>query len=182
MKGRYVSESVQGAEATFMLGDTRLSVSGKRVNVGQSAPEVCLADGWITEVEMLKSTTGKIRLISVIPSIQTHVCDAQTRRMNQEAAALGEQVVVLTVSADPPPVLGVWCGAAGVDRVRMLSDHQEMAFGKAYGTYVEAMRADQRALLVVDQDDVVRHIEYVPDIALQPDYEAALSVVRSLTQ
>ncbi len=175
-----MSDSVQTAEATFFLGDTPLAVSGQRLAVGQPAPDVCIADGWITETNLLASTAGKVRLISVIPCIHTHVCDAQTRRMNQEASRLGEDVVVIGVSTDPPPVQGIWCGAAGVDRVVMLSDHRAMAFGYAYGTAVEAMRADQRALFVVDQNDVVRYAEYVHTIGDQPDYAAALTVVRGL--
>jgi thioredoxin-dependent peroxiredoxin len=163
-----------------LLGKQHLDVVGERVAIGQRAPEVQLADGWITAANFLENTAGKIRLVSVIPCIQTRLCDMQTRRMNEEAASLGDQVVVVTISADPPPVQGVWCGAAGVDRVKMLSDHQEMAFGRAYGVYIPAMRAHQRSMFVIDQNDVVRYAEYVPEIGLHPDYEAALSVARSL--
>jgi thiol peroxidase len=172
--------TISTATASVLLGQERLDVLGQRVEVGQRAPEVQLADGWITAANLLESTAGKVRLISVIPCIQTRVCDMQTRRMNEEAASLGDQVVVVTISADPPPVQGVWCGAAGVDRVKMLSDHQEMAFGRAYGVYIPAMRAHQRSMFVIDQNDVVRYAEYVPEIGLHPDYEAALCVVRSL--
>ena len=172
--------TISAQPMSVLLGQLRLDVLGERVEVGQRAPEVQLADGWITAANLLESTAGKVRLISVIPCIQTRVCDMQTRRMNEEAASLGEDVVVITISADPPPVQGVWCGAAGVDRVKMLSDHQEMAFGRAYGLHIPAMRAHQRSMFVVDQNDVVRHAEYVPEIGLQPDYDAALNVVRSL--
>jgi thioredoxin-dependent peroxiredoxin len=172
--------TISAQPMSVLLGQQPLDVLGERVEVGQRAPEVQLADGWITAANLLESTAGKVRLISVIPCIQTRVCDMQTRRMNEEAASLGEDVVVITISADPPPVQGVWCGAAGVDRVKMLSDHQEMAFGRAYGLYIPAMRAHQRSMFVVDQNDVVRHAEYIPEIGLQPDYDAALNVVRSL--
>jgi thioredoxin-dependent peroxiredoxin len=164
-----------------MLGDNRLAVLGERVQVGQRAPEVELADGWITTARLLESTADKIRLISVVPCLSTPVCDAQTRRMNEAALNPGDQVIVITISADPPPVQSIWCGAAGVDRVIMLSDHREMAFGLAYGLYVEEMRADQRALFIVDQHDVVRYAEYVPEIGEQPDYDAALTALRVLT-
>jgi thioredoxin-dependent peroxiredoxin len=172
--------TISAATASVLLGQERLDVLGERVEVGQRAPEVRLADGWITAANLLESTAGKVRLISVIPCIQTRLCDMQTRRMNEEAASLGDQVVLVTISADPPPVQGVWCGAAGVDRVKMLSDHQEMAFGHAYGVYIPAMRAHQRSMFVIDQNDVVRHAEYVPEIGLHPDYETALGVVRAL--
>ncbi|MEZ4833115.1 MAG: thiol peroxidase [Caldilineaceae bacterium] len=167
-------------DMSVLLGDTKLSVQGTRLSVGDPAPEVTLADGWITSAQMLASTAGKIRLISVIPCIQTRICDMQTRRMNEEAAALGDDVVIITISADPPPVQGVWCGAAGVDRVQMLSDHQDMAFGNAYGVHVTAMRAHQRSMFVVDQNDVVRYTEYIPEIGSHPNYDAALAAVRSL--
>ncbi len=167
-------------EMSVLLGDQKLTVLGTRLSVGDRAPEVRLADGWITSTDMLESTAGKVRLISVIPCIQTRLCDMQTRRMNEEAASLADQVIVLTISADPPPVQGVWCGAAGVDRVKMLSDHQEMAFARAYGVYVPTMRALQRSMFVVDQNEIVRYAEYVPEIGSHPNYAAALAVVRSL--
>jgi thioredoxin-dependent peroxiredoxin len=169
------------AEASFMLGDNELAVLGERVQVGQKAPEVELATGWVTTAKLLESTAGKTRLISVIPCLSTPVCDAQTRRMSEAALSVSVQVVVITISADPPPVQSIWCGAAGVDRVMMLSDHQEMAFGLAYGLYVPEMRAHQRALFIVDQHDVVRYAEYVPAIGQQPDYDAALAALRTLT-
>jgi thiol peroxidase len=115
-----------------------------------------------------------------VPSIDTSVCDAQTRRMNQEAANLGEQVVVITVSVDLPMAQKRWCGAAGVERVLMLSDYLNLDFGKAYGTAVPDLGAEQRAIFVIDANDVIRYVEYVPGIGQHPNYDAALAAVRAL--
>jgi thiol peroxidase len=157
-----------------------LPVAGPTLQPGDSAPEVVLQTGFMSPFPMLANTAGKIRLISVVPSIDTSVCDLQTRRMNEEALKLGDNVVVITVSVDLPQAQKRWCGAAGVDRVVMLSDYRDMAFGNAYGTHVTELRIDQRSIFVVDADDVVRHVEYVPVIGQHPNYEAALAAVAGL--
>ncbi|GIV77103.1 thiol peroxidase [Litorilinea aerophila] len=162
------------------LKGTPLTVLGTPVQVGEQAPEVTLATGMTTSARLLADSAGKIRLVSVVPSIDTGICDAQTRRMNEEAARLGEQVVVLTVSADLPMAQSRWCGAAGVERVRMLSDHKEMAFGQAYGTWVKELRLNQRAIFIIDAQDTVRYAEYVPEIAQHPDYDGALQALQAL--
>ena len=161
-------------------GETTLEVSGSRVAVGNKAPDVALADSLTTKYNLLGDSAGKVRLVSVIPSIDTGICDAQTRRMNEEASSLGDGVVILTVSADLPMAQERWCGAAGVANVKMLSDYLDMAFGAAYGTTVDALRLEQRAIFVIDADDTVRYAEYVPEIAQHPDYDAALDAVKGL--
>lgn len=166
---------------TVTLRDQTFTLLGTPVAVGDRAKDVTLTDGMTTTFRLLGDTAGKVRLISVIPSIDTGICDLQTRRMNEEAAKLGENVVVLTVSADLPMAQKRWCGAAGVDRVKMLSDHVDMAFGDAYGTWVQELRLDQRAMLIVDSNDVVRYVEYVPAIPQHPDYEAALAALKAMS-
>lgn len=168
------------SERTVAFRDTQLSVLGKALQPGDKAPEVELATGFLAKSKLLADTAGKIRLVSVVPSIDTSVCDAQTRRMNQEAANLGERVVVVTVSVDLPMAQKRWCGAAGVERVLMLSDYLNLDFGKAYGTAVPDLGADQRAIFVIDADDVIRYVEYVPGIGQHPNYDAALAAVRAL--
>jgi len=163
-----------------LRSDTAFPVSGTPLAVGDKAPEVTLADGLLSTFDVLGDTAGKVRLISVVPSIDTGICDAQTRRMNEEASALGDGAVVLTVSADLPMAQERWCGAAGVENVKMLSDYKEMAFGSAYGTKIDTLRLDQRAIFIVDDNDTVRYIEYVPEIAQHPDYDAALAALRDL--
>lgn len=168
------------SERTVAFRDTQLRVLGDALQPGDKAPEVELATGFLTKSRLLADTAGKIRLVSVVPSIDTSVCDAQTRRMNQEAANLGEQVVVITVSVDLPMAQKRWCGAAGVERVLMLSDYLNLDFGKAYGTAVPDLGAEQRAIFVIDADDVIRYVEYVPGIGQHPNYDAALAAVRAL--
>ncbi len=161
-----------------LKGDTVFALVGSPVAVGDKAPDVTLDDGGFgSTFDLLGDTAGKVRLVSVVPSIDTGICDAQTRRLNEEASSLGENVIVLTVSADLPFAQARWCGAAGVDRVKMLSDHRDMAFGNAYGTNVEAARIDQRAIFIIDENDIVRYAEYVPEIAQHPDYDAALAAL-----
>ena len=165
---------------TVAFRDKQLNVGGAALQPGDNAPEVVLHTGFLTTAPLLETTAGKVRLISVVPSIDTSVCDAQTRRMNEEASNLGEDVVIVTVSADLPMAQKRWCGAAGVERVLMLSDYHNLAFGEAYGTAVPDLGVDQRAIFVVAPDNTVRYVEYVPGIGQHPNYEAALAAVREL--
>jgi thiol peroxidase len=168
------------SQRTMGFRDMQLEVQGPTLAPGDKAREVTLQTGFLSPYNLLERTAGKVRLISVVPSIDTGVCDMQTRRMNEEAVKLGENVVVLTVSVDLPQAQKRWCGAAGVDRVQMLSDYKDMAFGDAYGTHVSAMRIEQRAMFVVDAADTVRYVEYVPVIGQHPNYDAALEAVKAL--
>jgi thioredoxin-dependent peroxiredoxin len=158
-----------------------LTVLGPVLKPGQMAAEVCLNDkGFDGTRYLLESTEGKVRLINVVPSLGTGICDAQTRRFNQEAAILGEDVVIITVSVDLPFAQQEWCAAKGVDRVIMLSDHRDMAFGDHYGTHIKELRVEQRAVFVVDKCAVVRYVQYVPEIAQHPNYDAVLNAVRDV--
>ena len=168
------------SERTVAFRDKALEVVGPALQPGDKAPEVTLSTGFLATSRLLADTAGKIRLISTSPSIDTSLCDAQTRRMNQEAAGLGDSVVVITVSVDMPAAQKRWCGAAGIEQVLMLSDYMDLAFGRAYGTAVPELGAEQRALFVVDSQDTIRYVEYVPGIGQHPDYEAAVAAVRGL--
>lgn len=163
------------------LKGTPQTVRGEVLKVGDKAPNFTLTANDFSKVT-LDASAGKIRLISVVPSLFTGLCDSQTRRFNEEAASLGEDVVILTVSADFPTAQANWCGAAGVDRVQTLSDHMDMNFGDAYGTHILERRWEQRSVFVVDKDDVVRYVEYVPEIAQHPDFDAAVTAVREIIQ
>jgi thiol peroxidase len=123
---------------------------------------------------------GKPLIISVIPSIDTGVCSRQTRRFNEAAAALGDRVNILAVSADLPFAQARWCGAEGIDRIVMGSDYKDMNFGDAYGTHVKELRWESRAAFVVAKDGVIRYAEYVPAGGLEPTYDAVLEVARGL--
>ena len=170
------------SERTVSFRDKQLKIEGTDLKPGDKAPEVTLYTGFMAGVPMLASTAGKVRLISVVPSIDTSVCDLQTRRMNEEASKLGEDVVVITVSVDLPQAQKRWCGAAGVERLVMLSDYMHLDFGKAYGTAIPDVGVDQRSVFVVDASDTVRYVEYVPVFGEDTDYEAALEAVRGVLQ
>lgn len=113
--------------------------------------------------------------------LDTGVCDAQTRRFNEEAAALGEQVEILTVSVDLPFAQARWCGAAGVDKVTTLSDYKTRSFGEAYGVFIKELALDMRAVFVIDQQDTIQYVEYLSEMTEHPNYEAALEAVKKLT-
>jgi thiol peroxidase len=152
---------------------------GPELKVGDKAPDFT-AVGKDLKPVTFEATRGKIRIFSVVPSLDTPVCDAQTRRFNQEALGL-PGVAVYTVSMDLPFGQSRWCAAAGVSNVTMLSDHKDGAFGANYGTLIKELRLESRAIFVVDEQDVLRHVEYVREIATHPDYDAALEAVRKLT-
>jgi thiol peroxidase len=147
------------------------------LKAGDDAPDFNLVDNSLKPVT-LKDTSGKVRIISVIPSLDTPVCDAQTKKFNEELANL-PGVDVLTVSMDLPFAQKRWCGAFGVDKVKMLSDHKEASFGSNYGTLIKELRIESRAIFVVDGADKILHAEYVKEVADHPNYEAALSAARS---
>lgn len=157
---------------------TPLTLLGNELAVGQAAPEFKLLANDLSPVTLADSA-GKVRLISVVPSLDTGVCDQQTRRFNEEAAALGDNVVILTVSADLPFAQGRWCGAAGISAVKTLSDHYDMNFADAYGVHIKELRLDTRAIFVVDSAGKLVHVEYVPEMTDHPNYDAALAAVKS---
>jgi thiol peroxidase len=160
------------------FGGKPVTLVGPEIRVGDKAPNFEVVANDLSTVT-LNDTKGKVRLISVVPSLDTGVCDAQTRRFNEEAANLGDHVVILTISADLPFAQKRWCGAAGIDRVQTLSDHRQMSFGSAYGTYMKELRLECRAVFVVDSNDTVTYVEYVPEVTQHPNYEAALAAVKA---
>jgi thiol peroxidase len=161
------------------LKGNALTLIGPELKQGDRAPEFEVVDTNLAPVN-LQQTGKSVRIISVVPSLDTPVCDAQTKRFNDELAKL-PGVEVLTVSMDLPFAQKRWCGAFGVDRVKMLSDHKSGSFGAAYGTLIKELRIQSRAIFVVDKDNVVRHVEYVKEVTDHPDYQAALQAARSIT-
>ena len=158
-----------------------LTVIGDKLQVGDKAPDFALANNlFSTATVTLGESTGKVRLISVVPSLNTGICDAQTRRFDEEISKYGDNVVAYTVSVDLPIAQQNWCTNAGVDKVQMLSDYRAMSFGSAYGTYIKELRIEQRAVFIVDADDTIRYTEYVPTIGQHPDYDSALAVLKKL--
>lgn len=163
--------------ATTLRGKP-FTLVGPELKAGDPAPNFETVDNGLQPVT-LSSTGNSIRIFSVVPSLDTPVCDAQTKRFNEEAAALSG-VDIYTVSMDLPFAQKRWCGAFGVDKVKMLSDHREGSFGSAFGTLIKELRIESRAIFVVDKDNVIRHAEYVSEVADHPNYEKALSTAKSL--
>src|SRR3989338_8255581 len=157
-----------------------LTLIGPEITTGQKAPDFQVLAQDLSPVT-LASSRGKTRLISVVPSLDTSVCDAQTRRFNQEAAQL-PNVAILTISADLPFAQKRWCGAAGIDKVQVLSDHKETSFATAYGVLIKELRLLSRSIFVIDAGDTVRYVEYVPEGTSHPNYDAALAAARQLAK
>src|SRR5258706_15434950 len=146
--------------ATTLKGNPKTLI-GPELKPGDAAPDFSVTDGTLSPVS-LKDTGSNVRIISVVPSLDTPVCDAQTKRFNEEAAKL-PGVDILTVSMDLPFAQKRWCGAFGVDRVKMLSDHRSGSFGEAYGTLIKDLRIESRAIFVLDKDNTIRHVENVTE-------------------
>lgn len=156
-----------------------LTLVGNVVKAGDQAPDFTVNKS-LTDQVSLKEYAGKVKLISVVPSLDTGVCDAQTRRFNEEAAKLGENVVILTISNDLPMAQARWCGAAGVDRVITLSDYKDLSFGTAYGVVIKEFRLLMRSIFVVDANDKVQYAEYLGEMTEHPNYEKAIEAVKAL--
>ncbi len=155
-----------------------LTLIGSEIKVGDKAPDAELV-GNDMKPARLSEYEDKVRILSSVPSLDTPVCDMEVRRFNKEAADLGD-VAILTVSMDLPFAQKRWCGAAGVELVRTLSDHRAADFGEKYGVLIKELRLLARAVFVVDREGVVRYIEIVDDLTHEPDYDAALSAARKL--
>ena len=156
-----------------------IALLGKEVKVGDKAPAFTLLDNDLGE-KTLSDYAGKVKVISVVPSLDTGVCDAQTRWFNQNVSKLGENVVVLTVSVDLPFAQKRWCGAAGIDKVETLSDHRDLSFGENYGFILEGLRLLSRGIVVIDKDDVIRYVEYVPEVTSAVNFDAAEAATKAL--
>lgn len=156
-----------------------MTLLGPELKAGDQAPGFTVVDTTLTPVT-LATYAGKIKVVSAVPSLDTPVCDTETRRFNQEAANLPGEVVVLTVSLDLPFAQKRWCGAAGIDRVVTLSDYRDRSFGLAYGVLIDELKLLSRSIFVIDRNDIIRYIQHVPEVTQEPDYAAVLAAVRSL--
>ncbi|RSD10788.1 thiol peroxidase [Amycolatopsis eburnea] len=154
-----------------------VTLLGPAVGVGDQAPDFTLVAPDMSPVASA-SLAGRVRIVSVVPSLETPVCDLQTRRFNEEVAGLGD-VSVLTVSVDLPFAQARWCGAAGIEGALVGSDHRDLSFGTAYGVVIKEFRLLARAVFVIDANDTVVHAEYVPEIGEHPDYDAVLAAAKS---
>jgi len=166
-------------KGAITLRGNPLTLLGKEIKAGASAPDVELLDNELKPVRF-SDYKGKVLVVSAVPSLDTPTCDMETRRFNTEAAKLGDSVVILTISTDLPFAQKRWCGAAGVDRVKTLSDHRETAFGLAYGVLIKELRLLARSIFVVDKNGVVQYVQHVKEVAQEPDYGAVIEAVKKL--
>ncbi len=157
-----------------------LTLVGPSLKVGDAAPDFQALKNDLSPFS-LTEVKGKIVVISVVPSLDTPVCDIQTRRFNQEAAIMGDNIAVLTISMDLPFAQARWCGAADAKNLTTLSDHREASFANAYGQLIKELRLLARAVFVISKDGKIAYMQQVPEITTEPDYEAALQAVKKLT-
>jgi thiol peroxidase len=162
--------------AVTMRGNP-LTLVGPELKAGQKAPAFT-AIGKAMAPVTLEQFKGKVKIIAAIPSIDTPVCDAETRRFNEEASKLPGDVQILTISMDLPFAQARWCGAAGVDKITTASDWRAAEFGQKYGALIKELHLLARAVFVLDKSDNVVYAEYVKEVANQPNFEAALEAAR----
>ncbi len=165
--------------ATTLRGNA-MTLLGPELKPGDQAPDFELVNDSLQPVNLQK-TGEAVRIFSVVPSLDTPVCDAQTRRFNEEVTKM-PGLEIYSISMDLPFAQKRWCGAYGIDKVKMLSDHKTGSFGEAYGTLIKELRIESRAIFVVGKDGRIGHVEYVKEVADHPDYESALSAARSLLE
>ena len=154
-----------------------MTLLGPELKAGDKAPNFSALDNGLKPVDLAATGNG-VRIFSVVPSLDTPVCDMQTKRFNDESGKLGD-VTIYTVSMDLPFAQKRWCGAFGVDHVKMLSDHKDAAFGQAFGTLIKELRILSRAIFVVDKNNVIRHAEYVKEVSEHPNYDAAVAAAKA---
>jgi len=156
-----------------------LTLLGEEPKIGGKAGDFTVLDGELKEAR-LRDFTGKVKAISVTPSLDTPVCDMQARRFNEEAAKLPADVVILNISMDLPFAITRFCTAAGIDKVKAFSDHREASFGMAYGVLIKEIRLLARSIFIIDKNDVIRYIQIVPELTEHPDYDKALEELKRL--
>jgi thiol peroxidase len=163
----------------FKLGEKFATIIGDDVKVGDPAPEfTAVVPGWGT-VNPLQESRGKVIILCAVPSIDTDTCDIETRRFNQEAVNLGEDIVIYVVSTDFPFAQKRWCGAAGVDRVKLVSDVVNAEFGEKYGTLIKERRYLRRSIFIVDRTGKLTYVAYMPHLGMEPNYEEVLAAAKA---
>jgi thiol peroxidase len=170
---------MQERSGVFTFGGKPFTLLGPELKVGDPAPDVTLAANDLSPVQ-LSAYKGKICVVSVVTSLDTGTCDIQTRKFNEAAGNLAENVVILTISADLPFAQARWCGAAGVDKVVTLSDYRDVAFGETFGVLIKELRLLARSVFVIDKEGTIQYIQLVNEGSGEPDYNAALEAVKKL--
>jgi thiol peroxidase len=157
-----------------------LTLVGNEVKVGEKAPDFMALDNDLTPVQF-SSYRGKICILSSVPSLDTPVCDTETRKFNEEATRLGMDILILTISMDLPFAQKRWCAAAGVDKVKTLSDHRDASFGTSFGVLIKELRLLARAVFLVDRQGTLQYIQFVKELTKEPDYDAILNALKKLS-
>ncbi len=176
--------SVVERPGVLRFGGREVTVVGPEIRVGQEAPEFTATTQQWAQVPMLAATSGKVRVLAAVPSLDTPVCDLETDKFNQAAAALSEDILIVTISADLPFAQARWCGAHGVDpqRLWVVSDHLEMAFGQRYGCLMKEVRLLRRAVFVVDRQNRVVYADYMAQLGEEPRYDEVLAAAQKALQ
>jgi thiol peroxidase len=171
--------AMQERKGVITVKGAPLTLIGEDISIGDTAVDFEVLDGDLSAVK-LSAYKDKVCIISSVPSLDTPVCDTMTRRFNEAAVALGDDIVILTISTDLPFAQKRWCGAAGVERVQALSDHRDVAFGQAFGLLIKELRLLARAVFVLDKQGVIRYKEIVSELTEEPNYDAALEAAKKL--
>jgi thiol peroxidase len=171
-----MGNNTESNRTTVLMGKP-VALVGPELKAGDKAPDFEVIDGKFQTVNLAGTGEG-VRILSVVPSLDTPVCDAQTKRFEDEAAKMSD-VKIFTISMDLPFAQKRWCGNFGINHVGMLSDHRSGSFGENYGTLIPNMRIESRAIFVIDGDNQLKHVEYVPEVSAHPNYEAALDAARA---
>ncbi len=170
----------QAVKRTVAMQGRPLTLTGNEIKVGMPAPDFKAVDNDMLPMKFSRTYGGRLTVIASVPSLDTPVCDLETRRFNKEAEALGPDISIITVSMDLPFAQKRWCGAAGVKAVRTFSDYQKAEFGKNWGVLIKELRLLARAVFIVDKDGVVKYAQVVPEVTKEPDYEEVLTALKAL--
>lgn len=162
----------------FKIGDTFATLLGDEVKVGDAAPAfTSVVPGW-GRVNPLEESKGKVIILSAVPSLDTDVCDRETRRFNEEAAKLSEDIIIYTVSTDFPMAQKRWCGAAGVEKVKVVSDVVDAEFGINYGVLIKERRYLRRSVFIVGRDGKLTYVKYLPTLGEEPNYDEVIQAAK----
>ena len=162
----------------FKIGDTFATLLGDEVEVGDAAPAfTSVLPGW-GRVNPLEESKGKVIILSAVPSLDTDVCDRETRRFNEEAAKLSEDIIIYTISCDFPMAQKRWCGAAGVEKVKVVSDVVDAEFGIKYGVLIKERRYLRRSVFIVGRDGKLTYVKYLPTLGEEPNYDEVIQAAK----
>jgi len=159
----------------YKIGENFVTIFGDDVKVGDAAPEfTSVVPGW-APVKPLEESKGKVIILSAVPSLETDVCDRETRRFNEEASKISDDIVIYTISTDFPMTQARWCGAAGIDKVKVVSDVLEAEFGLKYGLLIKERRYLRRSVFIVGRDGKLAYVNYLPQLGQEPDYDEVIA-------